>query len=145
LRHFTTIPKEPKFMPPRVGDPSIGDDEVLWRRIIPQWVYQMPNGESRPSSAAFLDNYTGEVSVHLAALTDVHRVLAGRPNDRLAAILAGFPRSLGHVIACDPTENDPSHTLICPPPHKSKSQRKSDARKIAEQVRWVPLLATPSE
>ncbi len=47
------------FMPPRVDDESIADDELLWRRIcdIPQWIKELEDGEIKPSSAAFLDNY----------------------------------------------------------------------------------------
>ncbi len=107
----------------------------------------MPNGESRPSSAAFLDHTddTGEVSVHIAALTDIHRALAGHPDDKLVEIHAWFPRSLGHAIVRDPTEDDPSHALICPPQGKSKKQRKADALKMAQQARWAPLTKAPSE
>jgi hypothetical protein len=128
-------------MPLRVDDPSIANEEILWRRIhnIPNWVKQKPDGTYRPTSAAFLDNTdpTGEVSVHLASLTNQQQVLARRPDDGLVEIEAGFPRSLGHAIVRDPTDADPSHALICPPPNQTT--RKSDAREMAQAARWVVL------
>ena len=123
----------------RINDLSISDDERLWRRIIPDWIIETPDGKFRPSSVAFLDGYSGEVSVHIAALTDREKVLEGRPNDSLVEINAGVPRSLNHAIVRDPTDKDPSHALICPPSDKSKNQRKKDARKMTDQARWVVL------
>jgi len=126
-------------MQPRFDDSSICDEERLWRRIIPQWIVPTEDGKLRPSSSAFLDGYTGEVSVHIAALTDQYKALEGRPNDSLVEIKAGLPRSLGHAIVRDPTEQDPSHALICPPPEKPRKQRKSDARRMAEEAQWIVL------
>lgn len=126
-------------MQPRIDDSSIGDEERLWRRIIPDWIHRTPDGKFRPSSVAFLDGYTGEVSVHIAAFTNQEKALRGHPNDSLVEIRVGFPRSFGHAIVPDPTDEDPSHALICPPPQKPNKQRKSDARKMAEQARWVVL------
>jgi hypothetical protein len=87
----------------RVDDPTIADDAPLWRRIQnqPSWVKVLPDGNIRPSSATFLDNYTNEVSVHLARLTTRGTVLQGRLNDGLVELLAGFPRTLGHIAVCD--------------------------------------------
>jgi hypothetical protein len=58
-------------MPQRIDDQSIKDEDLLWRRIVntPIWIKRNSDGTYRPSSAAFLDDYTGEVSVHLAKLT----------------------------------------------------------------------------
>jgi hypothetical protein len=75
-------------MPVRKDDLSISDSEPLWRRIHPQWIVQLSDGNVRPSSAAFLDGYTGEVSVHLATLTNKDSVLANHDPDSLAEILA---------------------------------------------------------
>lgn len=119
-------------MPGRVDDPSIGDDEVLWRRIIPEWVQHEPDGQVRPSSIAFIDRRSGEVSVHLASiLIDPARALAGRPADSLAAVQVRHPRTLGYAIVRDPQPDDPSHALICPCPTKSH------ARQLARQSTWV--------
>jgi hypothetical protein len=121
-------------MPTRVDDPTIGDEEVLWRRIRPEWVQREPDGTSRPGSFAFMDRTpSAELSVHIASLTDQDCVLQGYPQDNLAAIKAGHPRSLGYAIVRDPTPEDPSHALICPSPNKG------NARKIAKQASWVVL------
>jgi len=126
-------------MPQRIDDPSIKDEDLLWRRIlnVPQWVTQNPAGGYRVSSAVFIDDYTGEVSVHQAKLTTQERALRGRADDGLVEIEAGFPRALGQIVASDPTKDDPSHALICPPPGQSKGQRKANARKMAEAARWL--------
>ena len=85
----------------RPDDPSIADDEPLWRRIlpIPAMLVTSPDGTHRPSSAAFLDGHTGEVSVHRATLTSKDQILLLYPSVGLAEILAGLPRSLGHLVS----------------------------------------------
>lgn len=118
-------------MPPRQDDPTIRDDELLWRRILPEWVHVNPDGSTRPSSVAFIDRRSGEVSVHRAELTDLDLVRAVRPTDSVVEVTAGFVRSLGCIIAADPKPDDPSHALICPSPSKAI------ARKLAEHARWI--------
>src|SRR4051812_22133372 len=104
-------------MPSRVDDPSISNDEVLWRRILPAWIYHQPDGVIRPASVAFSDRLSSELSVHLASvLSDPDRALAGRPQDSLVAVTVSLVRSLGYAVARDPTPDDPSHALICPAP-----------------------------
>lgn len=128
-------------MPVREDDSSIADKDLLWRRIqnIPQWLKINNDGTFRLSSAAFLDDYIGEVSVHLEKIIkSQEKVLAGKPDDGLVEIEAGFPRSLGHKIVPEPTKDDPSHTLICPP-EISNNRRRTDAKKMAKQARWLVL------
>lgn len=124
-------------MPQRKDDPTILDDDLLWRRIVnnPHMVKIEPDGKIRPSSAVFLDGYTGEVSVHLARLTNFEKIRLDKPDVGVVEINAGYPRSLGQTIVADPTENDPSHTLICPPDKPTK-KRKIDARLMAERSQW---------
>src|SRR5437773_635876 len=104
-------------MPSRPDDPTIGDDGPLWRRIlpVPGWIHRNPDGSFRPSSMAFLDNIDGQLSVHLANLTTQEAVLRNRALESIAELLASVPRSLGYAVARDPTPEDPSHALICPP------------------------------
>lgn len=121
-------------MPQRVNDPSIPDDEILWRRIVPEWLHQEPDGTVRPGKVAFIDRLSGEVSVHIASiLRDPNLALDGRPLDSLVAIPASLPRSLGLAIVRDPTPNYPSHALICPSPTPAK------ARQLAKQSVWIVL------
>src|SRR5438270_769778 len=111
-------------MPQRVDDPTIADDEILWRRIVPEWLHQEPDGTVRPAKVAFIDRLSGEVSVHIASIMrDPNLALDGRPLDSLVAIPASLPRSLGLAIVRDPTPNDPSHALICPSPTPAKARQ----------------------
>ena len=125
-------------MPVRVDDGSIGDDEILWRRLIPAWIVRNPDGTFlRASSAAFDDGIDGEVSVHLASLTTTDRVLEGRRDDSVVALPARFPRSLGHVVVRDPKPDDPSHALICPPPGLRGKRKRKDALLMAKEAGLV--------
>jgi len=124
-------------MPERLDDPTVADHEVLWRRILPEWIHRSPDGTCRPASMAFLDGLTGEVSVHRAGLTTIERALQDHPNHSLASIQASLPRSLGLVVAADPTNEDPSHALICS--YEPTSQRKRSAREMAKAASWVRL------
>lgn len=129
----------------RPDDPSIGDEEWLWRRVMPTpiLVVMGADGQPRPTSAAFLDNYTGELSVHRAVLTTTEHIVSRYPDLALAAIQANLPRSLGHRIISDPIlasesgPGDPSHALVCGPAGQSNKRRKSDARRMAESSVWV--------
>src|SRR5687768_6084577 len=124
-------------MPARVDDTSISHDDVLWRRVLPEWT-KFEEGATRVTSVAFKDRHTGEVSVHIARLANLEAILAAYPGHAVVAITAGFVRSLGnYIIACNPIMNDPrapddpSHAVICPSPTKS------DARALARHATWV--------
>jgi len=126
-------------MPQRVDDPTIGNDEILWRRIVPDWLCRETDGTVRPAKVAFIDRLSGEVSVHIASIMqDSSLALQGRPQDSLVAIRAGLPRSLGLAIVRDPKTEDPSHALICPSPTPGK------ARQIAKQSTWIVLHEPPA-
>jgi hypothetical protein len=130
-------------MGPRTDDPTIGDDEPLWRRILPSWIVHNSDGTPRPSSIAFLDGINGELSVHLAKRTNTEAVLADRPHDSIAELPAGVPRSLGHAIVHDPTPEDDSHALVCPPDNIPEKRRKRDARSMAVACCWAILKVPP--
>lgn len=133
--------------PTRVDDENLSDDEILWRRILakPEWVENNRDGSGsiRPSSIAFLDNRTKEVSVNVASLTTKEEVLAPYPNQGLVSIPAGLPRSHGLIIALTPEVPEPSHRVICPRPVTqdgpviSGNKRKTVARKLAESAKWL--------
>ena len=125
-------------MPVRVDDPSISDDRILWRRVLPDWT-TTKGGVFRVTSQAFKDRRSYELSVHIASLTDIDTVLAHYPGHGIVAISAGYVRSLGdYAIVRDPVLNDPklpddpSHALICPAPNKG-----SDASSLAKHAIWV--------
>src|SRR5436305_1384418 len=117
--------------PGRADDPSIGDDEILWRRILPDWVHREPDGSTRPQSIAMVDRNSGELSVHIAALTTVEAILKKRPGDYVVAFRAGAPRGWGLKVVRDPDPDDPSHALVCPSPNQSQ------AKKLARCCVWV--------
>jgi len=126
-------------MPLRIDDPSILDDDLLWRRLHPDWVIPIEGG-SRVSSAAFKDGHR-EVSVDLAALTTQEKTLAGFPTQGLAEIKAGVPRTLGHAIVRDPTDVNPAHTLICELPDLPYKRRERDAKEMARQASILKMPA----
>ncbi len=122
----------------REDDSSIANEDILWRRIqnTPIWIKINDDKTFRLSSAAFLDDITGEVSIHLEKIIkEQAKALEGKPDDGLVEIEAGFPRSLNHKIVSDPTDTDESHSLICPP-NMANSRRKA-AKKMALHARWL--------
>lgn len=122
-------------MPESEDDLSIPNDEVLWRRIWPDWISWSDSGSSttRPKSVAFQDRLEGKVSVSIARETTASRLLRCYPEHSLAAISASVPRKLGYFIVRRPTKEDPAHAVIFPSPTKA------NARRIAEQARWTVL------
>ena len=122
----------------------VRDEDILWRRILnnPNMLKTEPSGSLRPSSAAFLDGRTGEVSVQIARLTTAEKALSNKADNGIVELEASYPRSLGHIVAYDPVKYDPdleddvSHALIWSP-EKSPKQRKADARLMAEKSRWL--------
>src|SRR5882757_9908348 len=107
----------------RQDDPAIADDEILWRRVLPEWIHTEANGNTRPQSISFVDRRSGELSVHRARLTTAERVLNGWPGNRIAAFPASLPRSLGYKLICDATDDDASHALVCPSPEGKNAKR----------------------
>jgi hypothetical protein len=122
-----------------VDDPTIDDDDLLWRRVanVPDMIKKLPDGTYRVSSAAFKDGIDGEVSVHLAKLTTAGDALADYPENGLVQITAGLPRSLDHRVVYDPTPEDRSHALIVPPRNQTPSSRNRDAKRMAQAAQWL--------
>jgi hypothetical protein len=120
-------------MSERRDDPSIEDDEQLFRRILPQWIHREVDGSCRPQSLAFVDRKSYELSVHRARLTSPNAVLAAHPSNSLVAFRAGMARELGYKVVSDPQDTDPSHVLICPTPEGR------NAKTIARSCTWVVL------
>lgn len=111
--------------------------EILWRRIGPDWIVERDNAEG-VSSAAFLDNIDGNVSVHIAALTTIEAVRGAYHHCRITALPASVPQSLGFTVQRDPLPEDPSHALLMPPTtSRSKNTKRADARKMAVSCVFV--------
>lgn len=120
-------------MPEHEDDPSVGNDELLWRRVLPEWIHRDDKGNCRPQSLVFVDRLSGELSVHIARLTTLEEVVNQRPRDSVVQIKAGDARSLGYAIVAVPTSEDCSHALVCPSPTKRH------AKLLARSAVWVLL------
>ena len=129
-------------MPPpeRRDDPSVSDNERLWRRVHPSDIIRDPESEElRPTSAAFRPS--DEMSVDIASLTTPEAVLSNYPHHSLIEFTAGIARKEGCVVVRDPLPDNPSHALVC---GKNPEGRltKSQAKKIQQSSMWV-ILKTP--
>jgi hypothetical protein len=111
------------------GDP-VPPEVELWRRIPDQWVHFDPSG-TRPMSQAFRDGITGDLSVHIAELTNVDQVLAAYPGVQIAGFSSQLPLSLNYEVLYRPTAADPSHAIIRP------KLTTGDSRKVARASFWV--------
>lgn len=123
-----------------VDDLSIGNADILWRRIARSQIVQDHNlGQLRPSSAAFEDSPDG--SPMSAIWEKLHRelgltesdALKGHQGFGLASFYVALARELGQGIQRDPLPESPAHVLVFG--HKPKSFR----RKLAQSVQWVKL------
>ena len=120
-----------------VGADEVDGAEILWRRIGPDWIVER-DGADGVSSAAFLDNVDGNVSVHLASLTTIEAIRGAYQHCRIAALPASIPQSLGFTVQRDPLPEDPSHALLIPPKtSRSKNTKRADARKMAVSCEFV--------
>lgn len=115
----------------RADDPTIFNEENLWRRVHPTQIWNDPNtGRLIISSAAFKGN--SEMSVNIASLTTRENVLLKYPEHSLAQFCAEVARTVGCIVIRDPLPEDYSHALVCgknPKGHLTDSQ----AKKIAGQ------------
>jgi hypothetical protein len=109
----------------RVDDPDLGDQDVLWRRVLPEWITSDEGTVYRPSSMTFMDRHANEVSVSVANLTDVATMLNGHPNDSLVAFKAGNVRKAGGIVGLTPENPDLAHrVLVYPNPSRMRSAAK---------------------
>jgi hypothetical protein len=115
------------------NDPSISDDEIIWRRIY-QVVYDNNLKRVRPTSACYSQNDPGtDVSVYVGSIAQSAAVvMQGGREQYLGALRAGFIRSLGLGIVFDPSTGGPGHALI-----RGRKTR-SMLDKMAKAASWVP-------
>lgn len=138
-------------MPDRRDDGSVGDDEILWRRLLPDWVEPDGSGQTRTRSIAFLDRKSGEISVHRSHLTTESFVLRDHPTHGIAALPAHIPRSNGYTVAADPVQgeegedDDPSHVVLVPPSDAGSNRIKTLARVLARASTVTRPPVAPSQ
>lgn len=120
---------------PWTDDPAIGDDVVLWRAFSELQIHGEPDGTRRPESWAFRDR-TNEVSVFIAAETDMEWLREALPGTIIAAVTAGDARACGFLVTRDPVDGRPSHALLCPLSQTRKAKGEN-ARKLALRARII--------
>ena len=120
-------------MTPPSDDPSISDDELLWRRIWPECI---DPHDGTLTAYTFLGGRSGFASVNRAAMTTQTIVLRDFPWMGLAEVEARVPRANEHGVVRDPLPDDESHALLVPS-ETLKKGRKEAARRIAKAARIV--------
>ena len=123
---------------PRVDDPDLDDETVLWRRVLPDWITSDDNAGHRPTSITFMDRHTFEVSVSVARLTDSVSVLKDHPADSLVAIKVGDIRRAGGIVGLTPENPDPAHRVLC---YANPSQMRKVAKLLTDvnNFNWIIL------
>jgi hypothetical protein len=121
-----------------VDDPSILDEDLLLRRIMPSWWgFDHNLGAIRPTSQAFDDHRSGTpMSVHLLAVLEQQglsatAILEGHTGFALASITAGLVRQYGQGIRRMPLEADPAHAEVFG--RKTQAVR----RALAKHAVWI--------
>jgi len=119
-------------------DPTIGNDEPLWRRIPPNLIIFDENlGRHRPTSAAFSNHPDGSfMSVVLGnQVMDSGRcaedIIAGHRGFSLGQIMAKLARDYDQGVVRKPTSQEPAHAEVVG--KKTKRVRKA----FAKYCEWV--------
>jgi len=119
----------------RVDDKDLGDERLLYRRILPDWIIS-EDGKCRPQSIAFIDRHTHEVSVFVANMTSISAVMDDYPEQSLVEFQAALPRSCDGIVAKTPEKPDPSHRVLC---YRNPSAMRRGAKIIVDNIQWVIL------
>ena len=118
-------------------DPSILDEEDLWRRISPTWVLKDKDGRPRVTSQAFQnDDEDGTMSIHLSSVAEQigrtpSTILERYPGYSMASITAGDARQQKQGVKPDPSLEDPDHGSVVG--DKGKGVRKQ----LRKAAKWV--------
>ena len=119
---------------PPQDDPTILDDDRLFRRVRPNQLIPESDGSQRPSSAVFK---TPELSVNIESLM----VQQGRPpedthtrypGEYLTSITARMVRAYNHpIVKATEPPNDPAHGLVL------GKKKESFANAMMRQHQWI--------
>ena len=116
---------------PRGDDTSIGDDEVILRRIA-FTTFDQNLQRRRPSTQSFKQDGTdGLVSVYLLSETTPANVIDEGVERYLASVNVGLLRELGLGIVRDPTSGGPGHCVI------TGRKTKGRLNRIAQEAEWA--------
>ena len=132
----------------RKDDPSVADDEELWRRVTPdQIIFDNNTQAHRPSSAAFRDHPRRDaMSVYLAGLVresgrTSEQLLEEYPGYGLVSFPAGVAREVGLGVTHERDVEHPeeeAHAVVFG--KKTGSVRK----KLVKASKWIVLPADVS-
>jgi hypothetical protein len=125
------------------NEAGIADDEVLLRRLQPDWIVPGNHGRMRIASAAFKHE---EMSILFYSVLQnqgrtVQDALSGHPDNSLCSITTGLARELCQRVVYDvEPPNDPAHGLVV------GKKTKAVANRFAREALWViptepPLIA----
>jgi len=115
----------------RTNDPSIPDEEYLWRRFLPK--------DDDLSKSDFKDS-RGPTSVNLASLTSINKTLEGHPTFKIAQLTAGDVRSVGCGVVRNPTPDNSAHALIIGN-HRNNNTGSKTGRVTQSEARKLSMLA----
>lgn len=126
----------PESLPP--DDPTVADDEMLYRRIFPDHIIQTSvPGQFRPNSGALKDD-SGPLSVDRGSLSTPQQTRDRDTSYRfhVAGFTAGTARKYGCRIIPDPEPNNPAHAKVYGNHQNGNGALvyKSQARKIAHDA-----------
>jgi len=118
-----------------VDDPTIPDNERLYRRIHPNQV--IPEGQGfRPSSIAFR---VIQMSVYSASKVSAEAVVSDYPEHSVAYFTAGTARQFDLIVARMRGDRDPAHLLVCPKNKPNNKISKSVAKELVGYSTWEIL------
>lgn len=123
---------------PSVDDPSIADDDPLWRRIPPRhFKRDQPGGVLRPASAAF-DNHPDGSPMSVVLGKQVLKggrspadFLANFPGYGLVSFPAGLARKHRQFVVRSPLPDEPAHAEV----HGKKTR--GTKRALAKGCSWL--------
>ena len=126
-------------LPEHMDDPSIADDERLFRRIhLKQIVKDEDTGLARISSGAFRDR---ELSVDIEKVLqsqgeEISFCLKGQRACKLVYLMAGSARQFQQAVFHDPTPENPAHGIV----YGSKNNKR-----VSEGLRDSAIWAIPAQ
>lgn len=115
---------------------QVDDDEVLFRRIVENWILKKEDGTLKLSSASYYQR-TGKISVDIASKTTPKKSI--KDSLALVGLLAKVPKDLGHPVVEAPIEEDLERDIEANPAHAliTGKMNQTRARKLATASSWI--------
>lgn len=129
-------------MPQRPDDPSIDNNERLWRRVHPTQI-NIDSGTGDPDVSSAVFSTREEVSVAIASETTLEIFVANNPEHSVVEFTVGSARSAGCTVVRDPLADDPAHALVCGP--RSHGQLNKTQQELLKQASRLVLFREPRQ